>query len=287
MDYDSSEEEEILTVLMCSAIVSVLAERKPSKKNRWWWVRPSLRSRDVAGHASRLLPDLRSHDEEYFRDFLRMPPRTFDTLLELLRPAISKQDTNYRPAISAHDRLAMTIRRDAERRGLLAGRSTVSPRVAEVTQALRLVLEPLYLQHPSTADEWMKISQGFHERWNVPHCLGAIDGKHVNIECPANSGSVDFNYKRSFSKSLLAVCDAQYRFIYVEVGHPGSESDGGIFSRSTLQKNVLLGALGLPPMSPVGNEGPLPYFFIGYEAFPLKEYMMRPYPRRSKLRVYE
>ncbi|KAH7935501.1 hypothetical protein HPB52_009262 [Rhipicephalus sanguineus] len=110
MDYDSSEEEEILTVLMCSAIVSALAERKPSKKNRWWWVRPSLRSRDVAGHASRLLPDLRSHDEEYFRDFLRMPPRTFDTLLELLRPAISKQDTNYRPAISAHDRLAMTIR---------------------------------------------------------------------------------------------------------------------------------------------------------------------------------
>lgn len=77
------------------------------------------------------------------------------------------------------------------------------------------------------------------------------------------------------------------RFIYVEVGHPGSESDGGIFSRSTLQKNVLLGALGLPPMSPVGNEGPLPYFFVGDEAFPLKEYMMRPYPRRSKLRVYE
>ncbi|KAH7961710.1 hypothetical protein HPB52_011561 [Rhipicephalus sanguineus] len=288
MDYDSSEEEEIVTVLMCSAIVSALAERKPSKKKRRWWVRPSLRSREVAGHASRLLPDLRSHDEEYFRDFLRMPPRTFDTLLELLRPAISKQDTNYRPAISAHDRLAMTIRflatgetqRDVAF-NFLAGRSTVSSVVAEVTQALWLVLEPLYLQHPSTADEWMKISQGFHERWNVPHCLGAIDGKHVTIECPANSGSVDFNYKRSFSKSLLAVCDAQYRFIYVEVGHPGSESDGGIFSRSTLQKNVLLGALGLPPMSPVGNEGPLPYFFVGDEAFPLKEYMMRPYPRRT------
>ncbi|XP_037515884.1 uncharacterized protein LOC119393136 [Rhipicephalus sanguineus] len=34
-------------------------------------------------------------------------------------------------------------------------------------------------------------------------------------------------------------------------------------------------------MSPVGNEGPLPYFFVGDEAFPLKEYMMRPYPRRT------
>ncbi|XP_075738755.1 uncharacterized protein LOC119162963 isoform X2 [Rhipicephalus microplus] len=41
---------------------------------------------------------------------MRMPPRTFGTLLELLRPPIYKQDTNHRPTISAHDCLAMTIR---------------------------------------------------------------------------------------------------------------------------------------------------------------------------------
>ncbi|KAL1479466.1 hypothetical protein MTO96_051814 [Rhipicephalus appendiculatus] len=86
MDLDCSDEEEIVTVLMCSAMLSALAAWKPLKKKRQWWVRPTLRSREVAGHASRLLPDLRSHDEEYFRDFLRMPPRTFHTLLELLRP---------------------------------------------------------------------------------------------------------------------------------------------------------------------------------------------------------
>nr|XP_037270819.1 uncharacterized protein LOC119163033 [Rhipicephalus microplus]XP_037270820.1 uncharacterized protein LOC119163033 [Rhipicephalus microplus] len=120
MDFESSDEEEVVAVLMCSANVSALAARKPSQQKRRWWVRPSLRSREVAGHAGRLLPDLRSHDEEYFRDFMRMPPRTFDTLLELLRPAISKQDTNYRPAISAHDRLAMTIRYAKEVRDKLA-----------------------------------------------------------------------------------------------------------------------------------------------------------------------
>ncbi|KAL3171909.1 hypothetical protein MRX96_013489 [Rhipicephalus microplus] len=163
----------------------------------------------------------------------------------------------------------------------LAGRSTVSSIVSGVSEAFWLVLQPLYLQHPSTTDEWMKISQEFHERWNIPHCLGAIDGKHVTIESPANSGSMNFNYKGSFSKSLLAVCDAQYRFIYVEVGHSGSESDGGIFSRCNLQKNILQGALGLPPVSTVGNEGPLPYFFVSDEAFPLKEHVMRPYARRT------
>ncbi|XP_075750335.1 uncharacterized protein LOC119174042 [Rhipicephalus microplus] len=51
---------------------------------------------------------------------MRMPPRTFDTLLELLRPAISKQDTNHRPTISAHDCLAMTIRYAKEVRDKLA-----------------------------------------------------------------------------------------------------------------------------------------------------------------------
>ncbi|XP_075732317.1 uncharacterized protein LOC142774997 [Rhipicephalus microplus] len=105
---------------MCSANVSALAARKRSKQARRWWVRPSLRSREVAVHTGRLLPDLRSHDEEYFRDFMRMPPRTFDTLLELLRPAISKQDTNHRPTISAHDCLAMSIRYAKEVRDKLA-----------------------------------------------------------------------------------------------------------------------------------------------------------------------
>ncbi|KAL3249885.1 hypothetical protein MRX96_055784 [Rhipicephalus microplus] len=40
-------------------------------------------------------------------------------------------------------------------------------------------------------------------------------------------------------------------------------------------------ALGLPPTSIVGDEGSLSYFFVGDEAFPLKEYVMRSYARRS------
>ncbi|XP_075737160.1 uncharacterized protein LOC142776754 [Rhipicephalus microplus] len=160
MNFEPSDEEEVVAVLMCSANVSALAARKPSQQKRRWWVRPSLHSREVAGHAGRLLPNLRSHEEEYFRDFMRMPPRTFNTLLELLRPAISKQDTNYRPAISAHDRLAMTIRflatGETQRNvafSFLAGRSSVSSIVSEVSEALWLVLESLYLQHLSTTDE--------------------------------------------------------------------------------------------------------------------------------------
>ena len=38
-------------------------------------------------------------------------------------------------------------------------------------------------------------SKDFQEIWNLLHYIGAIDGKHVAIKSPLNSGSSYFNYK--------------------------------------------------------------------------------------------
>lgn len=79
-------------------------------------------------------------------------------------------------------------------------------------------------------------------------------------------GSNFINYKNYHSIVLFAIADADYRFIWAEAGIPGRFSDGGVYSNSDFKKNYL-DKLNLPS----------PYFFIGDDAFPLSERLLKPY----------
>jgi len=74
----------------------------------------------------------------------------------------------------------------------------------------------------------------------------------------------------------MAICDAHYRFTYIEAGALGSEGDMNAFSHSTLGKRLLLDEL---PFSEdkVINGHRTPYFIIGDDAFPLHKRIMKPY----------
>uniref|UniRef100_A0A8C1KK70 DDE Tnp4 domain-containing protein n=2 Tax=Cyprinus carpio TaxID=7962 RepID=A0A8C1KK70_CYPCA len=132
--------------------------------------------------------------------------------------------------------------------------------------------------------DWRAIAEGFSSKWAFPHCLGAIDGKHITIKAPADSGSLYYNYKGQFSIVLLAVVDANYLFRVVDIGAFGKSSDGGTLSASALGRALRDGTLNLPDDEPLPNGehlGKVPFVFVGDEAFPLRKHLLRPYSGRA------
>lgn len=158
------------------------------------------------------------------------------------------------------------------------GESTVRSITMEVCEALWDILQPEYMPVPVEQD-WKKYAEEYTEKWNFPNCCGAIDGKHVAIQCPSNAGSVYFNYKGFHSIVLMGLCDANYNFLIVDIGAFGGNSDGGIFSSCEFGKRFLRNEVNFPRPSMLPNSNTVfPYFIVGDAAFPLKNNLMRPYP---------
>ena len=105
----------------------------------------------------------------------------------------------------------------------------------------------------------------FYNKWDFPHSVGSVDKKHIRIKSPSKSGSMFYNDKQVVSIILLAVADAKYRFLLVDVGAYGKDSDGGVLSNSSIYKNLESGTLKLPVERKLPNSvswGPIPKITI-------------------------
>ena len=128
--------------------------RRQRRRKRWWvrpWLTPARRLE--YGHYNRLMQELRVEDENSFTNYVRMPPQMFDELLQRITPVIQRQHTRLRP-----------------------------PLVQEVCQAIIQELKDEVMPLPRTQEDWKVIAQQFQDRWNVPHAMGALDGKHIALK---------------------------------------------------------------------------------------------------------
>lgn len=162
------------------------------------------------------------------------------------------------------------------------GYATVRLIVKEVCEAIWSEVGPDVMAFP-TVTGWRQLAQDFGRRWQFPNCVGSVDGKHVMIKKPAHSGSINFNYKGFCSIVLMAVVDAMYRFTFISVGGNGQESDGGVWSACDLGRMLEAQLQGGPQVFPgpeplPGTDAALPHVLVGDEAFPLRPFMMRPFP---------
>lgn len=163
------------------------------------------------------------------------------------------------------------------------GETTVNKIVKETCIAICKNVMPVYIPQLSHA-MWKEVEHNFYTKWNVPNCVGAVDGKHVHIFAPKKSGSTFYNYKGTFSIVLMAIVDANYKYIMIDVGSYGGNSDGGIFANCAFGRSWLNNDtnLHLPKDKPLpSTDITLPLVLVADEAFPLKENILRPFPGRN------
>lgn len=135
----------------------------------------------------------------------------------------------------------------------------------------------------------MKVAQEFEEHWDFPNCIGAIDGKRVNIRKPSGSGSFYFNYKKSFCIAMMAVANAKHEILMVDVGINGRMSDGGVIRHTKFGEMFLCNSLGIPEPTNISSPNSrLPFVFVGDDAFTISENLLKPYTSRTgKLDIQE
>ena len=271
------------------AAVMVMREGQVERRRRRWWVKPWITRRPMLGQYDTLFAELdRESQGDYFA-YLRMDRNLFAEVLRRVAPRITKGLGRGRRPLEPQLKLVITLRYMASgdsyhslAYSFRVPHNTISLFIPPVCRAICAEFKDELFTVPTTPEEWREIADKFSQRWNFQHCCGAIDGKHIEIKKPRKSGSMFYNYKGFFSIILLAVVDANYKFIWANVGADGSVSDAGVFNNSRLRPALEQGRLGFPPPEPLpGDDKDIPYFLIGDDAFPLREWMQKPYSQRG------
>ncbi|GFY66279.1 protein ALP1-like [Trichonephila inaurata madagascariensis] len=105
------------------------------------------------------------------------------------------------------------------------------------------------IQVPESENEWKMVAEEFWAKWNFPFIV------------------------------LLAVVDANLKFLYVDVGTNGRVSDGGVWGKSKLRQAITNGDMNIPEAAALpGLASNLPFVIVADDAFPLMPNIMKPYP---------
>ena len=161
MSYD--DELEALLLLGALHCIRKRKANKTKHRKRFWVQQPNLK-RDSHGGFVGVFEVYKQAHPHLYMDCLRMEPDCFNTILELVRPSISKLDTEMRQSIWAEQRLAVTLvyLATGDSMRLIAmffrmGISTVREIIYETCDAIWLAMNQQYLKTPTTAEEWKSI----------------------------------------------------------------------------------------------------------------------------------
>ncbi|KAJ8876372.1 hypothetical protein PR048_020817 [Dryococelus australis] len=251
----SHKENLAMNVVSGAALLMTHVFKHKSKKSetRHWWCTEVFKwCTEVFKKCacSELMLDMRSQAiSRQYNNFTRMSPTDFENILSRIGSKIVKQTTYCRSPISAQDRMSkQSIGRIIphvcaalvqELKGYVKN-VDVGSRNENSQQAIRSNWYQLSPGSSQDSPAWKEISTTFEIDWNLPHCAGALDGKHILLQALVHSGSDFYNYKSNFSIVLLALVDGYQMAAFLKTTK-------------------------------------IPYCFVANSAFPLCENIMKPY----------
>lgn len=153
------------------------------------------------------------------------------------------------------------------------GNSTIRGIVQETCELLWNILAPAFLPPPN-ADDWRNIAMGYQRTWQLPHCLGAVDARLLNID-----------YKDEYGIILLASCDAQLNFNCVDIAAVIDPLHRELFWHHEFAGQLLFDQglsedrLPAEAISELDNnpKADYVYSFIADAKFPMRRHLLTPY----------
>ena len=187
--------------------------RRRLRKCPWAWILP----RPVESWFEIHFHD-RTIPAEYFRQQLRMDRETFQTLVGILGPWLTRQNTRFRNCISPEKVLVLGIYRLAHGNSYVSigpvfnvGKSTVIEVVQDVVGAL-YELKDEYIHFPETVVETAASTQTFRDLSRLLNIIGVIDGTHIRINAPRESAVDYFSRCQQHDFGIQAVAEGTFSF---------------------------------------------------------------------------
>ena len=224
--------------------------------------------------------------EEYFKQ-LRLKTDTFQLLLNILRPTLTRQNTLLRDCLPPAKVLSLGLYRLAHGNSyntiaatFNVGKSTVIEAVQDVVEAL-CDIKGNYIRFPSSEDEILELRETFEDLTDIPNVVGAIDGTHIKIKKPKEGGANYFSRYQQYDVVVQGVVNGDKKFIDVAAGFPGSMHDARVFKNSSLCQRIARGELLYSPSVAVQNRNIKP-LLLGDSAYPLTTVILKPYPENTR-----
>lgn len=174
---------------------------------------------------------------------MRVTKKTFRFLLDIFKNYYNPEHLGGREPVPTDTLLLLTLwylgnqttyREISELFGLSEGQVHIC-----VQQGIKILctVAPQFIKWPSL-DQIPEVETKFKELAGFPGVIGAIDVSHIPTKAPEITQADYINRKSTHSVNLIAVCDSEKKFTFVNAGFAGSAHDSRVFKLSPLFRRI-------------------------------------------------